>query len=223
MTVFTINIPMHEWRKLVAVAPSVAIKDVVLTGTSASVNRELVENENASCEVDLHPSFDDFNLINDRVLVADVGLKVTLLLAERDDDDSSGRSLAEIEVKLSVGYDLPPPPIPKDVEESFEAFAKYNALYNCWPFFREHVSYLSHALRLPIMLPVLRLNQVEDDPRTIEATVESTSTKPHPKKQRRTGRKQATGDKQKKATASKRGKSKKTTKKPGKRKKATKK
>ncbi len=154
---FTINYDKKEWALASAVVDNVAIKDVALTEASISVERTLLESSKAPCAIDLKPFFGGYRLIDKRVLVVDVGLSVKYLLTSEAGAEVKGKTLAQIEIKMSVSYDLPPPPIPAEVKRGFGSFSMYNGLFNCWPFFRQHVSYLSNSIRLPFMLPVLRL------------------------------------------------------------------
>lgn len=173
---FEIKCGKDEWSLASMVASNVEIKDVILTGASVEVDKTLMETGTPKCEVELQPLYDGYRLLEERILVADVGLIVKYLIPSQEGEEQEARNLASLEVKMSVGYALPPPPIPDDIRLGFDSFAKHNGLFNCWPFLRQHVSYLSNSIRLPFIVPVLKIlhqdsKQVEQASQTGEQKV----------------------------------------------------
>jgi hypothetical protein len=67
---------------------------------------------------------------------------------------------AVIELLYEVQYLVPSTPVPKHIADAngIEAFCKWNALYNCWPFFREDVRRICVQAGLPpLTIPLLKL------------------------------------------------------------------
>ena len=84
----------------------------------------------------------------------------TFILKVKQGDEKTGNSRSEaINVSLGIAafYKLPRD-IPEDVgEKHFKAFAKTNAIFNCWPYIRQLVASLGTAALFPITLPVFRV------------------------------------------------------------------
>jgi hypothetical protein len=87
-----------------------------------------------------------------------------------------GKGVAIVELLYEVQYLVPAAPVPKGIANinGIEAFCKWNALYNCWPFFREEVRRICVQAGLPpLTLPLLKLGA--KTPQTAKTAVTSES------------------------------------------------
>lgn len=96
-----------------------------------------------------------FSISPKNVLSVEVGVR--LFIGTKSE---SGSVLAEmkecpdggilIELSFVGEYVLPEGPIPDEaMKEGIPAFASLNGLYNCWPYFRQHLQYLTSSMGLP--------------------------------------------------------------------------
>ena len=104
------------------------------------------------------------------LLVARVWLRVDLAASNPaeaeadtsgDDPKSHSEVLAHMELRFDLHYAIPKDPVPEDIEKAggLEAFARWNALYNCWPYFRQEADRLGRSAGLPpIQLPLMMLS-----------------------------------------------------------------
>ena len=107
------------------------------------------------------------------LLVARVWLRIDLAAsnsaeAEKsgDEPNSHGEFLAHMELRFDLHYAIPKDPVPEEVEKAggIEAFARWNALYNCWPYFRQEADRLGRSADLPpIKLPLMMLSPAPSD------------------------------------------------------------
>ena len=102
------------------------------------------------------------------LLVAHVWLRIDLAASNPteakksgDEPKSHGEVLAHMELRFDLHYAIPKDPVPEDIEKAggLEAFARWNALYNCWPYFRQEADRLGRSAGLPpIQLPLMMLS-----------------------------------------------------------------
>ncbi len=96
-----------------------------------------------------------YEIVDSRFLVTEVGAKVRFFQPDKQ-VDGTDNTLAQIEVTYNAIYKLPGTPIPDDIAKNgLPAFARYNALVNCWPYLRLQINVLANQLRLPYQLPLL--------------------------------------------------------------------
>jgi len=96
-----------------------------------------------------------FKISPKNVLGVEVGVRLFIgkkaqsgsVLAEMKECPEGG---IMIELSLVGDYELPDGPIPDEaMKEGIPAFASLNGLYNCWPYFRQHLQYLTSSMGLP--------------------------------------------------------------------------
>ena len=107
------------------------------------------------------------------LLVARVWLRIDLAASNPAEAETSGGDskphseiLAHMELRFDLHYAIPKDPVPEDIEKAggLEAFARWNALYNCWPYFRQEADRLGRAAGLPpIRLPLMMLSPAPSD------------------------------------------------------------
>jgi hypothetical protein len=82
----------------------------------------------------------------------DAPIRVTVIKAD------SREEVVTIKVVLRLSYALQPGTGRLISKEQLEAFANLNAVFNAWPYWREHVHQISQRMELPaIVLPVYRM------------------------------------------------------------------
>jgi len=77
-----------------------------------------------------------------RVLV-DLGVRVVEILAERPKEEAE--PLYQIEAAFEIDYEM----IDSIEQAALEEFAKYNAVHNVWPFWRQYVFSMTNQAGLP--------------------------------------------------------------------------
>jgi len=111
-------------------------------------------------------------VLSSGALRARAGLRMEIGVQVQQDGEGVGTDtppepLAQIDLLYEVHYQIPGAPVPEEIERlgGLKAFAKWNALFNCWPFFREEVRRLCVAAELPpVALPLLLLRAKPSSP-----------------------------------------------------------
>ena len=139
-----------------------AITDVYLRNSTVRLNDEFdptVPDQRLDVEYRIETkhreeiSRDGVNLL--RVYV-DAGLRY---LPAKKDEDNKAPVLAEIAAQFVAVYLISGE---KPQEECLNEFAKLNAPYHIWPYWREYAQSLCMRHRLPaVMLPMLSVNQLD--------------------------------------------------------------
>lgn len=82
------------------------------------------------------------------------------------DVEGSKKDRAHILLGYELRYAIPQDPIPDEIEQmgGIEAFARWNSLYTCWPYFRQELDHICGASMLPrIPLPLIKLVPKQDE------------------------------------------------------------
>ena len=92
-------------------------------------------------------------------------LRLELTTHDRQGQPAAADGVLEIEVEFLTAYKLPATPIPADVSEhGLPAFARFNALFNCWPYVRQEVQQVIGGMGLPpFVLPTLVIRARKPD------------------------------------------------------------
>ena len=79
---------------------------------------------------------------------------------ELEETDAEGKRPADVSIEtvFAAEYRLPEGEMPESVrEEGIPAFARLNGLINCWPYIRQEADHIAAQMRIPLLLPLLRV------------------------------------------------------------------
>lgn len=174
-----INATEEELRAASGVAPSITLQSISLC--NLSIENKLcrtIVSESTQFEADIRHSSEEYEILEDKILVSLVNCVVEFRKVKKQDKvhsneiskDSDDSNLDQIPPDVSIDityaarYLLPTPPIPDKVRNSaLPAFAKHNGLLNCWPYIRREVQQTSGEIGLPLLLPLLRIQRETSD------------------------------------------------------------
>lgn len=139
----------QETREAFALNTNAALVGLRLANAGlSSLSSQAALGDTMSTEIDFRPgrvTQDDRDL--------SLGIEFTFLLR---DGGSTGQELLRIACSFEVEYELRPSFAP--TEEQLRAFHKGNAVFNCWPFFREFIQNMAVRMAYPPPpIPFLRL------------------------------------------------------------------
>jgi hypothetical protein len=100
-------------------------------------------------------------------LLANVGLEAIITLEKMDSEIDAAsfelvisKSVAHVFICYELKFNIPSEPVPEEIEKlgGLAAFAKWNALYTSWPYFRQELDRLCAAAMLNCApLPLIKL------------------------------------------------------------------
>ncbi len=115
-------------------------------------------------DVKLHEA--GFELLNEQQVAVKAGLTATFEMdASAVELERGDKTLPKGEAKVcfvATYRIIPKGPIPEEVlSGGFPAFAKFNGVFNCWPYMRTTVHRLTCDMGVPFMLPLLKVEAQE--------------------------------------------------------------
>jgi hypothetical protein len=116
-------------------------------------------------------SFDmvDYQAHEQGLLSVEVALKLHVRYHKKANTPQEVTDVAHIMVWLVADYQTPRGPIPEEIRsQAIPAFAKYNAVFNCWPYFRVELQHLTSMMGLPsFVLGPLIIRQENSEKRAL--------------------------------------------------------
>jgi len=163
-----IKAPDSEFAAARGVAEHTTLVDVFLVGVDVDSN--LHERVGVPTDFALQKQLGvlepHYRVVDEQTLLVETGVDVDVELTAQESTDSGENAgeqqvlRASIRVVYALEYSLPEPPIPEFIEkEGFPAFAKLNGPYNAWPYIRQQVHHITSSMGVPMMLPLLRVQQ----------------------------------------------------------------
>ncbi len=177
MQSISLNASDQDLKAALAVTSAVSLADMRLVQAEVvNTMPDWSPSHATQLRVDVDPTESSFAVIGERRLAVRVGLCVKIVPAEGPANRPQG---AVVKVVYVAEYLLPKPPIPPQVEkEGFAAFARTNAVFNCWPYLREEIQHLTTAMGMPVIIPLLKVNIGESPaPRPMSAENEVVTAK----------------------------------------------
>lgn len=166
-----------------------------VTLVQASLESSLAEcSRSATYDVvnDVNPVDGGFSVVDERIMVVRAGVEVLCRLVERADEPEGAREgtvRLRVRIVYAMEYDLPAPPVPDSVRTvAMPAFARLNAVHNCWPYLRQEVHRLTAAAGLAVLLPLLRITTEPPSGAPESAAEVNAATEPEPSPARTVGR-----------------------------------
>jgi hypothetical protein len=142
------------------VAANVRLNSVFLTGIHA-MNRLGQGVSHSSLKLNAKISHKSFGhkVLDEKTLIVQIECRLELRReATGDHPEVDSKPDVDIDVVYSASYSLPEPPIPANFDKNaFDAFAKINGLYNCWPYLRQEIQTIAASMEFPFVLPTLRI------------------------------------------------------------------
>ena len=107
-------------------------------------------------------------------LTLETDFNLVVFEAGKEQEYSSSEPMIRIDCRFEAQYSLAPEYIP--TEREIEAFRSANAIFNCWPYFREYIQGTTIKMGLPaLVIPFLRIVVKKTDQPAIPQQIEAPS------------------------------------------------
>ena len=152
---FCISPTRDEMQAAATVAQSTELVDVRLMSIDAKNNIDM-KTLRDKLYPELNIDLEKYDVTDDGRLLVFSRLTVTVY-SSSDNNDKREAAVANINIQLLAEYQIPSGPVPEDIKENgLPAFAKFNGLYNSWPYFRSLLQQVTTYMGYPsFVLPVL--------------------------------------------------------------------
>lgn len=159
----------REMQLASLVSKALSLEDIFLSSVHLDSNFNAVAmppDVPFRMDVQLHDA--DFEIFSEHQLAVKVGLTVAFEMDASDvevNGDFTPLPKGEANVSFVANYRIMPKgPIPEEIlNKGFSAFAKFNGVFNCWPYMRTTVHRLTCDMGMPFMLPLLKVESLESD------------------------------------------------------------
>jgi hypothetical protein len=155
MNEFTIIQTEKQTQLAVSVHRNAEINDIRLARARVNAARPGdALKESIAISMDVRSK--DIECVGDTLLI-EVSFRLTGSRKNEKNDQTKGKDLVSVECAFEVDYKLRPGFSP--TEEQIKAFKDGNAIFNCWPYCRQHVQDMLQRLGYPSpTLPFLRVH-----------------------------------------------------------------
>jgi hypothetical protein len=161
-----ISVPPNELKAAGMVAANASIESVRLN--NAQIHCPDVFERKPDHPVEFQYRWNSIppNTSTPGLLVVGIAIEVVLRPQSSEQPDEEGLAnedeikQARIALEYELIYRLPSGEIPHEVVKlgGLEAFARWNSLYTCWPYFRQELDHIFGICLLPrIQLPLIKL------------------------------------------------------------------
>lgn len=149
----------QEWLACASVATNADISGVRLVAVSVEGAERVSESE-LPVSLNIDAKCDEHRFIEPNLLQVRVSTKVKFVSVEADQTED----LASITVTYRIDYRTTPNPPEAVLMVGFPTFAKYNAVYNCWPYMRQQIHQLVSEMGLSCLLPLMTVRKRPKEP-----------------------------------------------------------
>lgn len=146
---YVLNPTPEEMKAASAIAEVACLAQVRLNKSEATL---LVDPRSLGGKLPVEVQFDlvRFDALEEGRLLVEVRLDLDVHRQGKSKGSKVLTQVARVGLSLVAEYGIPKGPIPADIErEALPAFARYNGIFNCWPYFRAELQHVTAMMALP--------------------------------------------------------------------------